>query len=107
MVRVTFKTHDGNEHIVEAKSGASLMEAARDNSVPGIEADCGGACACATCHVYVADDWVSQLPSKEDMEKDMLDFAWEPDSTTSRLSCQIKLSENLDGLTVQIPANQG
>ncbi len=107
MVRVTFKTHDGNELIIEAKSGASLMEAARDNSVPGIEADCGGACACATCNVYVADYCVSQLPSKEDMEKDMLDFAWEPDSTASRLSCQIKLSESLDGLVVKIPANQG
>jgi 2Fe-2S ferredoxin len=107
MVRVTFITHDGNEHIIEAKSGVSLMEAARDNSVPGIEADCGGALSCGTCHVYVADDWVSRLPSMEDMEKDMLDFAWEPDSDTSRLSCQIKLSDSLNGLIVQIPANQG
>ena len=107
MVRVTFITHDCNEHIIEAKSGASLMEAARDNSVPGIEADCGGALSCGTCHVYVADDWVSRLPSMEDMEKDMLDFAWEPDSDTSRLSCQIKLSDSLNGLIVQIPANQG
>ena len=107
MVRVTFITHDGNEHIIEAKSGVSLMEAARDNSVPGIEADCGGALSCGTCHVYVAADWVSRLPSMEDMEKDMLDFAWEPDSDTSRLSCQIKLSDSLNGLIVQIPANQG
>lgn len=79
----------------------------RGNSVPGIEADCGGALSCGTCHVYVADDWVSRLPSMEDMEKDMLDFAWEPDSDTSRLSCQIKLSDSLNGLIVQIPANQG
>lgn len=107
MVRVTFKTHDGNEHTVEAEQGTSLMEAARDNSIRGIEADCGGACACATCHVYVAKDWVSRLPPKESMEEDMLDFAWEPDPNTSRLSCQIKLLDGLDGLTVQIPEEQG
>jgi 2Fe-2S ferredoxin len=82
------------------------MEGARDNNIPGIEADCGGACACSTCHVYVHPDWVAKLPAAADMEIDMLDFAWEPDPKRSRLTCQIKVSAALDGLVVQMPEKQ-
>ena len=107
MPNITYIEHNGTEHTVDVAVGLTVMEGAVNNNIPGIDADCGGACACSTCHVYVDPSWIGKLPAKEDMEMDMLDFAWEPDSTTSRMSCQIKLSENLDGLTVQIPANQG
>lgn len=103
MVKLIFQTHDGQEHAVEAKVGTNLMEAARDNNLSGIAAECGGACACATCHVYVAPEWIEKLPEREEMEEDMLDFAWEPDGERSRLSCQIPITESLDGLTVRIP----
>ena len=82
------------------------MEGARDNNIPGIEADCGGACACSTCHVYVDPAWVDRLPPKEAMEEDMLDFAWEPDPERSRLTCQLRVSDELDGLVVQMPEKQ-
>jgi len=82
------------------------MEGARDNNVPGIEADCGGACACSTCHVYVDETWVDKLPAKDDMEADMLDFAWEPDERRSRLTCQVKVTADMDGLIVHLPEKQ-
>ncbi len=85
---------------------AAIMEGARDNGVPGIEADCGGACACSTCHVYVATDWVDRLPPRDPMEEDMLDFAYEPDPERSRLTCQIKVTPELDGLVVNLPERQ-
>lgn len=107
MVKIVFQTHDGQEHVVEANTGGSLMEAARDNNLPGIAADCGGACACATCQVYVAPEWVEKLPEKDDMETDMLEFAWEPDMELSRLSCQVPVTEALDGLVVKIPEDHG
>ena len=96
----------GKEHVVEVKTGLTVMEGARDNGIPGIEADCGGACACSTCHVYVDPAWVDKLPAKDGMEEDMLDFAFEPDSLRSRLTCQIKVTDALDGLRVQMPEKQ-
>ena len=106
MAKITYIEHNGTEHVVEVANGLTVMEGARDNGIPGIEADCGGACACSTCHVYVAEDWVGKLPSKEAMEEDMLDFAFEPDTNRSRLTCQIKVTDALDGLVVQMPEKQ-
>lgn len=106
MAKITYIEHNGTEHVVEVANGLTVMEGARDNNVPGIEADCGGACACSTCHVYVAEDWVDKLPTKDAMEEDMLDFAWEPNPTRSRLTCQLKVSDALDGLVVQMPEKQ-
>mgnify|MGYP002883266632 CR=1 FL=1 len=97
---------NGTEHIVEVATGMTVMEGARDNNIPGIEADCGGACACSTCHVYVDPPWVDKLPAMEDMEEDMLDFAFSPDSKTSRLTCQIQVNDSLDGLIVRMPEKQ-
>lgn len=105
MAKVTFKQSDGSEQTVEAKAGLTLMEAAKTNLVPGIEAECGGACACATCHVYVDDAWIEKTGKPSDMEEDMLDFAFDV-RETSRLSCQIKLSDDLDGLIVEVPEKQ-
>ncbi len=106
MAKITYVEHDGTEHTVEVANGLTVMEGARDNNIPGIEADCGGACACSTCHVYVDQEWVAKLPPKEDMEMDMLDFAWEPDPVRSRLTCQIKVTDELDGLVVHLPERQ-
>ncbi len=106
MARITYIEHDGTEHVVEVATGMTVMEGARDNDIPGIEADCGGACACSTCHVYVHPDWVAKLPERDEMEEDMLDFAFEPDPVRSRLTCQLKVTDALDGLVVQMPEKQ-
>ena len=106
MAKITYIEHNGTEHVVDVADGLTVMEGARDNGIPGIEADCGGACACSTCHVYVDADWVAKLPEKDPMEEDMLEFAYEPDETRSRLTCQIKVSGALDGLRVQMPERQ-
>ncbi|MFD3191353.1 2Fe-2S iron-sulfur cluster-binding protein [Sedimentitalea sp. HM32M-2] len=106
MAKITYIEHDGTQHQVEVANGLTVMEGARDNNIPGIEADCGGACACSTCHVYVDPAWIEKLPAKDDMEMDMLDFAYEPDPERSRLTCQIKVSDALDGLIVQMPEKQ-
>lgn len=106
MAKITYIEHNGTEHVVEVKPGMTVMEGARDNGVPGIDADCGGACACSTCHVYVDDAWVDRVPAKDSMESDMLDFAWNPDPVKSRLTCQIKVTDALDGLVVRIPEKQ-
>ena len=106
MPRIIYITFDGNKHEVEVPIGLTVMEGARDNNIPGIEADCGGACACSTCHVYVDDEWVDRLPQKEDMESDMLEFAFSPDDKTSRLTCQITITEDLEGLIVKMPEKQ-
>jgi ferredoxin, 2Fe-2S len=106
MAKITYIEHNGTEHVIEVANGMTVMEGARDNGVPGIEADCGGACACSTCHVYIAPEWVDKIPGKEAMEEDMLDFAYEPDATRSRLTCQIKVTDALDGLVVQLPEKQ-
>jgi 2Fe-2S ferredoxin len=105
MPKVTFIDHEGTSREIEAKSGTTIMEAAVQNMVPGIDADCGGACACATCHVYVAEEWMSKLKARDDMEESMLDFA-EDVKDNSRLSCQIQLSDALDGITVTTPEVQ-
>ena len=106
MAKITYIEHNGKEHVVEVANGLTVMEGARDNNIPGIEADCGGACACSTCHVYVDPAWTDKLPEKGDMEEDMLDFAFEPDPARSRLTCQLKVTDALDGLVVQMPERQ-
>lgn len=106
MVQITYLTHDGTEYKTDVPAGLSLMEGARNANVPGIVAECGGACACSTCHVYVDAEWTARLPHKEPMEEDMLDFAWEPDPERSRLSCQIPVTEELEGLVVTVPERQ-
>ncbi len=106
MAKITYIEHNGTEHVVDVANGLTVMEGARDNNIPGIEADCGGACACSTCHVYVNEKWVEKLPAKDAMEEDMLDFAWEPNPERSRLTCQIKVTDALDGLIVQMPEKQ-
>ncbi len=106
MAKITYIEHNGTEHVVDVPNGLTVMEGARDNGIPGIEADCGGACACSTCHVYVAEDWLDKLSPKEPMEEDMLDFAFEPDPVRSRLTCQLKVTDALDGLVVQMPEKQ-
>ncbi len=106
MTKVTFIDAKGEARTVEAQVGSTVMETALQNSIPGIEAECGGACACATCHVYVAEDWTDKVGEASQMEEDMLDFAFEV-RPNSRLSCQIKVSQELDGLVVTTPAKQG
>ena len=106
MAKITYVEHNGTEHVVEVATGLTVMEGARDNNIPGIEADCGGACACSTCHVYIDPSWVGSVPPKDDMEEDMLDFAYDPDPTTSRLTCQITVNDQLNGLVVKMPEKQ-
>jgi 2Fe-2S ferredoxin len=105
MPKITYIEHGGTEHVVDVAEGLSVMEGAVRNNIPGIDADCGGACACSTCHVYVDKAWVERLPGKEPMEEDMLDFAWEP-AENSRLTCQIKVTPELEGLVVRMPEKQ-
>ena len=105
MAKITYIEHDGTEHTVEVKTGLSVMEGAIKNRVPGIDADCGGACACATCHVYVDEAWREKTGSPSAMEESMLDFA-DNVEPNSRLSCQIKVTEALDGLIVRTPQSQ-
>jgi|TARA_Y100001970_G_scaffold274921_1_gene375431 2Fe-2S ferredoxin len=105
MAKITYIEHNGKSHTVEVRNGLSVMEGAVQNNIPGIDADCGGSMACATCHVYVKDEWFSKLPKKEDGEEDMLDMAFEP-KTNSRLSCQIMVADNIDGLIVNLPKKQ-
>jgi 2Fe-2S ferredoxin len=105
MPRITYIAFGGDEHPVDAASGLSVMEAAVRNNVPGIDADCGGASACATCHVYVDEAWLDRTGQRTDMEQAMLAFA-EAVEPNSRLSCQIRLSEALDGLVVRLPQSQ-
>ena len=105
MARVTYIEHSGQKHEIEIANGLTVMEGAVQNDIPGIDADCGGGMACATCHVYVKDDWFSKLPEKENGEDDMLDQAYQPNSS-SRLSCQIIVSDDLNGLVVHLPEKQ-
>ncbi len=105
MAKITFIQPDGEAQVVEAEVGVTVMEAAKLNNIPGIEAECGGACACATCHVYVDAAWREKTGSPAEMEEDMLDFAFDV-REESRLCCQIKVSSNLDGLILRVPAKQ-
>jgi len=106
MAKITYITHDNQNHTIEVQNGLSVMEGAVQNDIPGIDADCGGGMACATCHVYVKEEWFDKISAKEDGEEDMLDMAFEP-KKNSRLSCQIIVSDELDGLIVNIPSKQG
>ena len=105
MAKIIYVDHEGTERVVEATNGESVMETAIKNSIPGIDADCGGACACATCHVYVDQAFMDKVGNPEDMEQSMLDFA-ENVQSNSRLSCQISVSDALDGLKVTTPESQ-
>ena len=105
MAKIIYTTHDNQKHEVEVQNGLTVMEGAIQNDIPGIDADCGGGMACATCHVYVKEDWFNKVPSKQEGEDDMLDQAFEP-KTNSRLSCQLIVSDELDGLVVNLPEKQ-
>ncbi len=105
MAKITYIEHNGTEHVIDVKAGLSVMEGAVKNNVPGIDADCGGACACATCHCYVDPAWEAKTGEKTAMEESMLDFA-EGVEPNSRLSCQIKVTDDLDGLVVRLPESQ-
>ena len=106
MPKITYIIDKENTQTIEVANGLTVMEGAVQNDVPGIDADCGGGMACATCHVYVAEEWFDKLIKKEDGEEDMLDMAFEP-KKNSRLSCQLIVSDELDGLTVSMPSRQG
>ena len=106
MPKITYIESSGTEHAVDAEVGSTVMESAIKSAVPGIEAECGGACACATCHVYVDEAFKEIVGEPEPMEEDMLDFAFEV-KPTSRLSCQIRVRDELDGLVVTVPERQG
>lgn len=106
MTKISYIAFDGTRFEVDAENGSTVMENAIKQGVPGIEAECGGACACATCHVYVDDAWTDVVGEPASMEEDMLDFAYDV-RPNSRLSCQIKVRDELDGLVVSVPERQG
>ena len=105
MPKITYIEHNGKTHIQEVSNGLTVMEGAIQNNIPGIDADCGGSCACATCHVYVDEKWIDKLKKKESTEEDMLDVAYQPNKY-SRLTCQITVTDELDGLVVKMPSKQ-
>ena len=105
MAKITYIEHNGTNHTVDVQNGLTVMEGAVQNDIPGIDADCGGSMACATCHVYVKEDWFDKINKKNEGEDDMLDQAYEP-KKYSRLSCQIIVSDDLDGLVVDMPYKQ-
>ena len=105
MAKITYIDHEGNSQTIEVDNGLSVMEGAIQKNIPGIDADCGGSMACATCHVYVEEKWLSKLPKKEEAEEDMIDMAYEP-KKNSRLSCQLIVSDELDGMVVTTPTKQ-
>jgi len=105
MAKITYIEHSGKSHTIEVQNGLTVMEAAVQNNISGIDADCGGSMACATCHVYVKEEWFNKLPKKEDGEEDMLDMAYEP-RKISRLSCQLIVSDELEGLVINLPVKQ-
>jgi len=106
MAKITYIEYNGKSHTLDVANGLTVMEGAVQNNIPGIDADCGGSCACATCHVYIEKNWFNKLTKKESTEQDMLDMAFEPNSL-SRLSCQITVSDEVDGLVVKMPSKQG
>ena len=105
MAKITYVNSEGVSKTIEVDNGLTVMEGAIQNNVEGIDADCGGSMACATCHVYVKEEWFNKLPKKEDGEEDMLDMAFEP-KKNSRLSCQLMVSDQIDGLVVNLPEKQ-
>ena len=106
MPKITYIEDNGKSHQIDVANGLTVMEGAVQNNIPGIDADCGGSCACATSHVYVDEKWFNKLTKKEDAEEDMLDMAYEP-KKFSRLSCQITVEDSLNGLVVKMPSKQG
>ena len=106
MAKITYIEHTNKKHIVEVPNNMSVMEGAVQNNIPGIDADCGGSMACATCHIYVDEKWFDKLEKKDEGEEDMLDMAYQPNKF-SRLSCQLVVSDELDGLIVRMPLKQG
>ena len=106
MPKITYIEHSGKSHTIDVPNEMSVMEGAVQNDIPGIEANCGGACACATCHVYVDEKWYDKIPNKEDSEQEMLDVAFEPNNF-SRLSCQLTVTDELNCLVVKMPSKQG
>ena len=105
MAKITYKEFEGSSKTIEVDNGLSVMEGAIQNDIPGIDADCGGSMACATCHVYVEERWINKLPKAEEAEVDMIDMAYEP-KKNSRLSCQLIVSDELEGLIITTPAKQ-
>ena len=105
MPKITYIDSSGNQKTIDVAIGLSVMEGAIQNNIPGIDADCGGGMACATCHVYVKEEWFNKLPKAEDGEQDMIDMAFEP-KKNSRLSCQLIVSDELDGIVVTTPSKQ-
>ena len=105
MTKITYITHDSKTHEIDVQNGLTVMEGAVQNDIPGIDADCGGGMACATCHVYVKDEWFDKINKKSEGEDDMIDQAYEP-KKSSRLSCQIQVSPEIDGLEVHLPGKQ-
>ena len=105
MPKITYIENDGKSHTIDVANGLTVMEGAVQNNITGIDADCGGSMTCATCHVYVKEEWFNKIPKKEDGEEDMIDMAYKPNKF-SRLSCQLTVSDELDGLVVQLPEKQ-
>ena len=105
MAKITYIEHNGKSHQIDVPNQLTIMEGAIQNDIPGIDADCGGACACATCHVYLEEEWFNKLPEMDKAEQDMLDVAFEP-KKFSRLGCQITVTEELDGMVVKMPSKQ-
>tara|TARA_B100000963_G_scaffold277641_1_gene246032 strand:+ start:45 stop:365 length:321 start_codon:yes stop_codon:yes gene_type:complete len=105
MAKITYIEHNGTKHIIDVQNGLTVMEGAIQNDIPGIDADCGGSMACATCHVYVKDEWYNKLDEKSEGEDDMIDQAYDP-KKNSRLSCQITVSDKIEGLVVHLPEKQ-
>ena len=105
MSKITYIDNQGNSKTIDVENGLTVMEGAIQNDIPGIDADCGGSMACATCHVYVEEKWLDKIPKAEEAEVDMIDMAYEP-KKNSRLSCQLIVSDELEGLTVTTPAQQ-
>ena len=105
MPKITYIEFNGKSHTIDVANGLTVMEGAIQNNIPGIDADCGGSMACATCHVYVKEEWFDKLPKKEDGEEDMIDMAHEPNKF-SRLSCQLTITDELEGLVVKLPEKQ-
>jgi len=105
MAKITYIEHSGKSYTIDVNNGLSVMEGAVENNIPGIDADCGGGMACATCHVYVKEEWFDRINKKTEGEDDMIDQAFEP-KKNSRLSCQIQVSDAIDGLEVYLPEKQ-
>jgi len=105
MTKITYQDNQGNSNTIDVENGLTIMEGAIQNKIPGIDADCGGSMACATCHVYVEEKWLNKIPKAEEAEIDMIDMAYEP-KKNSRLSCQLIVTDELDGLKVTTPAQQ-